>query len=187
MDPEAFNRDFHYLLGRLVHAHARFDFNVGLQLNWMGPMYGVEASEVLSPYKGTFKARLDLFKRIVLDVYQPAGVAFVTEFRTWFDRAEKCRVLRNDYAHGRWGVPGKFNFKKGGRMIDAEPLLVFVPLDWNMEPDREDRSITLTMQEFKEQVEEAEAVFSDYSKLTKRFEKFAKPRLPAAARDLPGL
>ena len=67
-------------------------------------------------------------------------------------------------------------------MVDAEPLLVFVPLDWNMDPDREDRSITLTIQDFKEQVEEAEAVFSDYSKLAKRFEKSVKPGLPAAAR-----
>ena len=67
-------------------------------------------------------------------------------------------------------------------MIDAEPLLVFVPLDWNMEPDKEDRSITLTIQEFKEQVEEAEAVFSDYSKLAKRFEESAKPGLPVTAR-----
>lgn len=98
MDTEAFDREFHFLLGRLVHAHARFDFNVGLQLHWMGPMYGVDVSELLHPYKATFKARLDLFKRLVLDVYQPAGVAFVTEFRAWFDRAEKCRVLRNDYA-----------------------------------------------------------------------------------------
>lgn len=179
MDTEAFDREFHFLLGRLVHAHARFDFNVGLQLHWMGPMYGVDVSELLHPYKATFKARLDLFKRLVLDVYQPAGVAFVTEFRAWFDRAEKCRVLRNDYAHGRWGVPGKFNFKEGGRLLDAEPLLVFVPLDWNMEPDREDLSIVLPMEEFKEQVEEAESVFADYSKLAKRFQASARPGLPA--------
>ena len=166
------------MLGRLVHAHARFDFNVGLQLNWMGPMYGVEVTDVLNPYKATFKERLNFFKRLVLEVYQPAGAAFVTEFRSWFDRAEKCRVLRNDYAHGRWGVPGKFNYKEGGRLMDAEPLLVFIPLNWNMAPDREDLSITLTMQEFEQQVEEAEAVFNDYFKLTKRFEESAKPGLP---------
>ena len=145
-------------------------------------MYGVEVSEVLDPCRATFKARLNFFKRLVLEVYQPAGSKFVAEFQSWFNRAERCRVLRNDYAHGRWGVPGKFKFKEGGRMMDAEPLLVFVPLDWNMEPDREDRSITLTMQEFKEQVEEAEAVFSAYSKLAKQFEEFAKPRGPVAAR-----
>lgn len=182
MDTDSFSRDFHYLLGRLVHAHARFDFNVGLQLNWMGPMYGVEVIELLNPHKAKFKARLAMFKRLVLDVYQPAGAAFVTEFRSWFDRAERCRVLRNDYAHGRWGVPGRFNHKEGGSMIDAEPLLVFISLDWNMEPDREDCSLALTLQEFKEQVEEAEAVFADYSRLAKRFEESAKPGLPAAAR-----
>jgi hypothetical protein len=185
MNTEVFERDFHCLLGRLVHAHAKFDFNVGLQLSWMGPMYGVEVNELINPHKAKFKARLDLFKRLVLDVYQPAGSAFVAEFRSWFDRAERCRVLRNDYAHGRWGVPGKFKFKEGGCMIDAQPLLVFVPLDWNMEPDREDRSIALTMQEFNGQVDEAETVFADYSKLVKRFEESARPGLPAAVRTGP--
>lgn len=178
MDTEAFSREFHHLLGRMVHAHARFDFNVGLQLSWMGPTYGVEVTDVLNPHKATFKVRLNFFKRLVLEAYQPGGAAFVTEFRIWFDRAEKCRVLRNDYAHGRWGVPGKFIFKEGGSKANSEPLLVFIPLDWNMAPDREDRSIDLTMREFKEQVEEAEAVFNDYFKLTKRFEESAKPRLP---------
>lgn len=33
VDP--FSDEFHRLLGRLVHAIARFDFNVGLQLNWL--------------------------------------------------------------------------------------------------------------------------------------------------------
>jgi len=145
-------------------------------------MYGVDVSEALIPEKTTFKARLKLFKRLVLDVYQPAGSAFVEEFQIWFARAEKCRVLRNDYAHGRWGVPGKFNFKEGGSMLDAEPLLVFVPLDWNMDSEREDRSFALTMEEFKLQVEEAEIVFSDYFKLTKRFEESARPGLPSDKR-----
>ncbi len=145
-------------------------------------MYGVQVSEVLDPYKVKFKARLDLFKRLVLDVYQPAGLAVVDEFRTWFDRAEKCRVLRNDYAHGRWGVPGKFKFKEGGNMLDAEPLLAFVPLDWNMDADREDNSINLTIQDFKEQVEEVESIFDDYFKLAKRFEMSAKPGLPTSDR-----
>lgn len=44
MDAEAFYRDFHYLFGWLVHAHDRFDFNVGLQLNWMGSMYAVKGT-----------------------------------------------------------------------------------------------------------------------------------------------
>ena len=175
MYTETFSRDFHCLLGRLVHAHARFDFTIGLQLNWMGPMYGVEVSEVLDPCRATFKARLNFFKRLVLEVYQPVGSKFVAEFQSWFNRAERCRVLRNDYAHGRWVVPGKFNFKNGGSILDAEPLLVFVPLDWNMEADREDLSLAMTMQEFAAQVKEAESVFFDYSELAKRFQQSAKP------------
>lgn len=62
-------------------------------------------------------------------------------------------------------------------MIDAEPLLVFISLNWIVELDREGRSIALTIQNFKEQVEEREAVISDCFKLAKRFEESAKPGL----------
>ncbi len=33
---DAFTDDFHKLLGRLVLAHSRLDFSIGLQLRWMG-------------------------------------------------------------------------------------------------------------------------------------------------------
>lgn len=34
---DPFSDEFHRLLGRLIHSIARFDFTVGLQLNWLGP------------------------------------------------------------------------------------------------------------------------------------------------------
>lgn len=37
---DEFTSRFYGLIGRLVHAHAQLDFNVGLQLNWMGPHLG---------------------------------------------------------------------------------------------------------------------------------------------------
>jgi hypothetical protein len=39
----------HQLLGQLVHSFARFDFNVGLQLVWIGPCRGVEIDHLLGP------------------------------------------------------------------------------------------------------------------------------------------
>ena len=38
-DSEEFDDEFHRLLGYLVRHSARFDFYVGLQLNWMADYY----------------------------------------------------------------------------------------------------------------------------------------------------
>lgn len=46
---DAFVYEFHRQLGRLVHAHAGFDLNVCLQLNWLGPHCQVDVSELLAP------------------------------------------------------------------------------------------------------------------------------------------
>lgn len=81
---------------------------------------------------------------------------------------------RNDYVHGRLGVPGKFNFKPPGRMIDAEPLLTFVQLHWDMSPDRPDDSIVMTLTDFAEQVGIVERAFSEYWRLNDKDERFAK-------------
>jgi hypothetical protein len=154
-----FRDEFHRLLGRLVHAHGQFDFNVGLQLNWMGPYYGDDVAELLDPHKAQFSKRLKKLKQLVMNAFEPAGEA---------------TALRNDYVHGRWGVPGKFNFKPPGRMIDAEPLLTFVQLHWDMSPDRTDDSIVMTLAEFAEQVAIVERAFSEYWRLNDKYERFAK-------------
>jgi len=87
----------------LINAIARLDFYFGLGGS-------PEKPEVL-----------------IMDVYKPAGSKALAEFSAWFDNAHQARALRDDYAHGRWGVPGKYHFKPPRRLIDAEPLLVVVP------------------------------------------------------------
>ena len=175
-----FEDEFHRLLGRLVHAHARFDFNVGLQLNWLGPYYQVEVAELLDPGQTQLCKRLRKFKQLVLDVFKPAGEEALAEFTAWFERADKVRALRNDYVHGRWGV--KYDFKPPGRIIDAEPRLCFVPLHWDMAPDRPDDSISMSLDEFASQVDAVEALFADYLHLSERYMQYAKLSPSAGSR-----
>lgn len=169
-----FRDEFHRLLGRLVHAHGQFDFNVGLQLNWMGPYYGDDVAEFLDPRQSQFSKRLKKLKQLVMNAFEPAGKPALDEFAAWFKQAGEATALRNDYVHGRWGVPGKFNFKPPGRLMDAEPLLTFVPLHWDMSPDRPDDSIVMTLEEFAEQVGIVEHAFSEYWRLSEKYKGFEK-------------
>jgi hypothetical protein len=170
-----FRNEFHRLLGRLVHAHGLFDFNIGLQLNWMGPFYGDDVGEFLDPHKAPFSKRLKKLKQLVMHAFEPAGKTALEEFVDWFKQASEATALRNDYVHGRWGVPGKYKHKPPGRMIDAEPLLTFIPMHWDISPDRSDDSIALTLAEFAEQVNTVEHTFSEYWRIYDRYECFAKP------------
>jgi len=160
--PTSFENEFHTLLGRLVHAHARFDFNVGLQLSWLGPHCAVDIAKYLEPRRVQFIKRLHRLRKIVLIAFAPGGDDVLAKFKTWFKRAESANALRNSYAHGRWGVPGKHRFTETGTLIDATPLLCFVPLGWDMSPDRVDQTIELTLDEFAKQVADAEEIFEDY-------------------------
>jgi len=146
MDEEKFVDDFHKLLGRFVVAHARMDFNMGLQLRSIGFYCKVDVSDLLDPLKATFSQRLKKLRQLLLEYYDPAGDAAKDEFKAWYGRADQLRCLRNDYAHGRWAAPGKYNFKGDGSMAEAEPLLAFNPLHWNMDPASPDVSTTLTIE-----------------------------------------
>jgi hypothetical protein len=58
-----FENEFHRLLGRLVHATARFDVNIGHQLNWLGIYYQVDVKELLNPCRTQLKQRLIALRR----------------------------------------------------------------------------------------------------------------------------
>jgi hypothetical protein len=162
----AFDDEFHRLLGRLVHAHARFDFNMGLQLRWLGPYNDVPVEQLLD-VKVPFAHRLRALKPLVLQTFAPAGSSALAEFEALFRRTEEAKAMRNDYVHGRWGVPG--------RKLNGQPMLLFVPLHWHMEPDRPDDSMELSIEAFGEQVRDVEALADEYWILTKRYLPFARP------------
>ena len=96
---DPFEDEFHRLLGRLVHAQARFDFNVGLSLNWMGPHYGREVTDLLDPINTLLGTRLRKLKALVLDAYEPAAKQALVDFKAWFEKADRARCLRNDYVN----------------------------------------------------------------------------------------
>ena len=55
---DPFRDEFHRLLGRLIHSIARFDFTVGLQLNWLGPHCQQDVSGLLSARQAKLGERL---------------------------------------------------------------------------------------------------------------------------------
>jgi hypothetical protein len=162
VQPTDFENEFHLLLGRLVHAHARFDFGVGLQLNWLGSHCAVDVSKHLDPRRTSFSTRLQRLRKLVLVAFAPGGEILLSEFKAWFKRAEAATALRNGYVHGRWGVPGRLRFTETTTIADATPLLCFLPMSWNMSPGCDDLVIELTMDEFASQVNELKATFVEY-------------------------
>lgn len=174
-DTASFEDEFHRHLGRLVHGAARFDFNVGLQLNWLGIHCGVDVSKHLDPSRVSLGARLDKLQTLVGQAFKAAGPEAMAEFDAWFSRARSARALRNNYAHGRWAAPGKQAESPHGPGHPRVPMLGFVGLDWNLTPDQPDRSVYITMEDFSAQVDDAVAVFNQFFQLTEKHLAFVRP------------
>jgi hypothetical protein len=164
---EVFQREFHELLGRLAHAHANLDFNVGLQLNWLGPYLGVDVRHLLDARKVPFSKRLSKLEPLILDLFENAGEDARAEFRRWFAAADALKALRNDYIHGRWGVPG--------HVVDGHYMLSFVQLHWDMNPERPDDSVHMSLAEFADQVRHMEMLAGEYFRLERSLLIHAKP------------
>ncbi len=170
-DRREFESEFHSLLGRLVHHSAMFDFNIGLQLKWMSEYYGFKLGDLLNPKKAPLQKRLAKLKSVCRRAFQPAGGEAIAEFLAWFTEADKARALRNDYVHGRWGVPGGYRGGLSTPIGDCDLLLGFVPLHWNTTPDTMPPEITMTLDEFRQQVEDAISLFGQYSVLSEKHMK----------------
>jgi hypothetical protein len=160
----------------LVHEAARFDFFVGLQLNWLGPYCQVDVSKYLNPSKFTLDNRLGILRKLVKKAYKSAGPEAVSEFDQWFVTARAARALRNNYAHGRWGVPGRLAESPLGPGHPRIPMLAFVRLDWDMTPNQPDRSIYMTAEELQDQVEEAVSVFKSFFDLAEKHKHHCLPQ-----------
>lgn len=168
-DQAAFEDEFHRLLGLLVRHSARLDFSVGLQLNWMSGYYGFEIGELLNPKASNLQKRIAKLRSVCKQAFQPAGPTAIAEFSKWFAKADKARALRNDYVHGRWGVPGSHRGGPDTPRQDCELLLTFVPLHWDLSPETMPKEIAITMGEFRQQVEDAISLFEDYFNLSQKY------------------
>ncbi|MFV8618107.1 hypothetical protein [Ralstonia pseudosolanacearum] len=164
-----FEDAFHLLLGRMVHAIARLDFHVGLELRYWGSDKDTNIQSLLKPKTAKLDERLKALECLMRAAWVNTAAGGQREFSLWFERAHRARVFRNDYAHGRWGVPGKHLPGESGRFCDATPLLVFVPLNWDMSPSREDESIAMTLDEFAAQVGEAEQLSGQFQDLATKY------------------
>ncbi|MDM0049808.1 hypothetical protein [Variovorax sp. J22R115] len=149
----------HWLLGRLVHAHARLDLNIGLQLKWLGPYRGVEVEDLLSASE-PFKKRVKKLRPLVFEMWGHSNPAAREAFEHWFERVERARALRNDYAHGRWGPVS----------IREPNLFAFVALSWEFDPDKIAPEVRITLDEFEAQIKEIELLGHDFMRLQKKFE-----------------
>lgn len=157
---EEFQHRFFSLLGQLVQAHASFDFNVGLQLHYQGEERGVDVEHLLSA-KVPFSRRWSELKKLVLASYEPAGIAARARFVALFAKADRLKSLRNDYVHGRWGVPG--------RVVEGKYLVGYCPLHWDMAPSSTEKSEYLTLEAFEENVTEMKSLAGEFYDLIKAY------------------
>lgn len=150
----------HLYLGRLIHATARLDFVVGLQLRWLAPR-GVEIAGLLRPHHGSLYARLHKLKELTLTTCDHAGPEASQAFHDWFSRAEAARGIRNDYAHGRWG-------RRSVKTTDFD----FMPLSWETDPARQLPAIVVALDALASQVAEVERLGHEFVALQERFTSF---------------
>lgn len=170
--------EVHRSLGRLVLEAARFDFFVGLQLNSLGPYCRVDVSKHLHPTRCTLDERLVMLQKLVKRAFSTAGPEVAQEFNDWFASARAAKALRNRYAHGQWGIPGRWAESPLGLDHPRVPMLAFVPLGWDLTPDLPDRSVYLTVEELGKQVDEAIGVFQAFFALTQKHLAHCLPAQP---------
>lgn len=152
----------HLYLGRLIHATARLDFVVGLQLRWLAPR-GVVIADLLRPHHGSLYTRLQKLKELTLKTCDHAGPTASKAFHDWFARAEAARGIRNDYAHGRWG-------KRSVKTTDFD----FMPLSWETDPARQLPAIVVALDALAGQVAEVERLGHEFVSLQDLFGSFIR-------------
>lgn len=156
----------HMLLGRLVHSFGRFDFNIGLQLKWLGPHRGVEVEHLLNA-RMPFANRLAALEPLVIEQYGYKDEGARRDFAQWFEHARTAKAFRNDFAHGRWAVYPDV-FPEG-------PRIEFIALNWEMEQVKQIPPMKIKLDEFEEAVRALETLFGDYWKLTERYRNNGRP------------
>jgi hypothetical protein len=166
VNPRELKDQFHLRLGRLAHASAQLDFNVGLSMNWLGPHNEIDVDAVLKP-NNSLKNRLEKLHELMRLTFDPTKPEIAKSFAHVFERADKVRALRNDYLHGRWG----FRFAQD----EEKPHVLFLALNWNMNPDQVDASFKVTFEEFDAQIAEVEAVSAQLGALLHKYRARAAP------------
>jgi len=140
----------------------------------MADYYNFKLGDLLDPKTTPLQKRIAKLKSISKKAFQPAGAKAISEFAEWFSKVDKARALRNDYVHGRWGVPGGHRGDPDTPFRDCELLLAFVPLHWNLSPGTMPIETKMTIGDFEQQVKDAVSLFSQYSDLSKKYLAFMR-------------
>jgi predicted RNase H-like nuclease len=90
------------LVGRILFALTRLEFNLALALRYAHGNPGDEAFELWSD-KLNFKDKLEKLKSIV-ETRFGAKPELKSEFAAWYENMERVRKKRNAFVHGRWGI-----------------------------------------------------------------------------------
>lgn len=163
---DEFTSRFYGLLGRLVHAHAQLDFNVGLQLKWMGPHLGHDVAGLLQRTI-PFARRLTKLEELTGELFVSSDAA-LGELKGWFEEASRLKQVRNDYVNGRWGVP---------RSAFERPLRIeFVPLHWEMEAEAAEPATVMTIEDLEQEVAALQHLAGEYFRLTRKYERWVVTR-----------
>lgn len=146
----------HWLLGRLLHATARLDFCVGLQIRSLSADRGRPAK--LSLAKQKLNDRLRLLQELTEETFCHSDPLAKSAFDEWFGQAADARALRNDYAHGRWG-----------QVSSREPdLFSFIPLSWALD-EHKVLSEQVPLTELQARVEAVESLTQRFMDLQEQF------------------
>ena len=164
---DEFTSRFYGLLGRLVHAHAQLYFNVGLQLNWMGMHLGHDVTSLLQSTT-PFARRLTRLEELTSELFAKAEPSALAELKAWFEEAGRLKQVRNDYVHGRWGVPRSF--------AESPPRIEFVPLHWNLDQEAAVSPTVMTIDELEQEVATLQHLAGEYFRLTRKYERWAVSR-----------
>lgn len=99
-DRERAQAELHRSIGGLMEAYAWFDVNLGLKIK----THSNSDAEVLALLKPSvpMKLRLDRLKLLIEQASIEPDIQSQNRWRAWITQAEAIRLLRNDYAHGRW-------------------------------------------------------------------------------------
>lgn len=148
---------FHMRLGRLTHALAQLDQNVGLALNCMAKSHHLDISNLLDPAKARLSLRLNMLKKLLEISYGHQQPRFVADFADWHNCISHAHAIRNSYVHAKWGFRD---------LLDGEePYVLLHALDWNMLPNQPDHSVKLALKEFDHQIDEISKLNIDFGKI----------------------
>jgi hypothetical protein len=145
MNTLSYEDGFHLRLGRLTHAVASLDVNIGFSLQWVAEHYKQDVSDLLIGIK-PMKLRLDKLESLIQETALHEQSTVFKQLSEWFKQAHEVRALRNDYVHARWIMhrvsPGE------------EPSIAYLPLTWESDPAALPQPIRVTFAELDQQVSE---------------------------------